>query len=684
MRNLISINDGNGVDIRDQGSTNNVVEGNYIGVDATGTQNLGNLSDGVAILSASGNTIGGTAPGAGNLISGNNLAGILLQPNTTTPNIGSTGNLIEGNLIGTQPGGNRANGNFGDGILIFASPGNTVGGTTPAVRNVISGNRGFGITIMGEQATLNVVQGTEQATLNVVQGNYIGTNASGSRVDASGSFLPFLSNLQGGIQIQNAPGNLVGGTVDGARNVISGNQGAGVLITGMGSANNQVEGDVIGPDASGLIAIGNSGSGVVLDMFASGNTIGGTDPGARNIISSSLASGITLQRQAIQNVIQGNFIGPDITGTHLPLLGTQPLGNLQNGITFLEFADENTIGGTAPGAGNVIAGNTGNGLDFSSESTGNLVLGNKIGVDVSGAVRLGNALNGVFINDVSGNTIGGTAPGAGNVVAGNALNGIEIAAGTGTTERLDGSTVQGNLLLGNKIGTDASGNSGIGNAQNGVFLDASPANTIGGTVAGAGNLIAANGLSGVALIGSSSSGNLLLGNKIGTNTTGLLALGNALDGVLLTDASSNSLGGTASGAGNLISGNGGNGIDIKSSAGNVATGNVIQGNTIGTDATGTSVLSNADDGVSISASVDNLVGGTTPGALNLISGNGQDGILVAQLAAIPPGASMPLNVIQGNRIGTSRDGEAALGNLVDGVAIDAAIATLVGGTTPGR
>ena len=107
-------------------------------------------------------------------------------------------------------------------------------------------------------------------------------------------------------------------------------------------------------------------------------------------------------------------------------------------------------------------------------------------------------------------------------------------------------------------------------------------------------------------------------------------------------------------------------------------GNVIQGNTIGTDMTGTRALGNADNGVSISASSDNLVGGTTPGALNLISGNGQDGILIAA----PRRA--PLNVIQGNLIGTSRDGEAALGNQVDGVAIDGAIATLVGGTTPGR
>ena len=137
---------------------------------------------------------------------------------------------------------------------------------------------------------------------------------------------------------------------------------------------------------TGSIVIGNTGSGVEIDFFASNNTIGGTTAAARNIISGNLGSGITLQRASFDNVVQGNFIGTDVTGTKRPLLenSDQPQGNLQNGVSFLDLATDNTIGGTVPGAGNVIAGNTGNGIDLSSGSTGNLVLGNKIGVDVTG------------------------------------------------------------------------------------------------------------------------------------------------------------------------------------------------------------------------------------------------------------------------------------------------------------
>ena len=235
----------------------------------------------MAFISA-GNTIGGTAPGAGNLISGNNLAGILLQPNTTTPNIGSTGNLIEGNLIGTQPGGNQANGNFGDGILIFASPGNTVGGTTPAVQCDPLATEGFGITIMGEQATLNVVQGTEQATLNVVQGNFIGTNASGSGVETpTAPSLPFLSNHQGGDPIQNRRPRERWWAGPRLRRCRTSSR----ATSGRGRADHRVDPDNAGRGRlhrprrdRARHAIGNTGSGVVLDGVASGNTIGGTDP----------------------------------------------------------------------------------------------------------------------------------------------------------------------------------------------------------------------------------------------------------------------------------------------------------------------------------------------------------------------------------------------------------------------
>ena len=683
--NLISGNDGNGVDVRGPDATGNLVEGNYIGTDKTGTKNVGNLLDGVALLSASGNTIGGVGSptgngmlsGPGNLISANR-AGIDIEPDPTVPNSGgSTNNLVEGNYIGTQVNGIFSLGNFLDGIDILggfnpeATPTtkNTIGGLTDGARNLISGNLGHGIIIGGSPATGNLVEG-----------NFIGTKYDGSGTNTIGFPLPFLSNGQGGITIENsASGNTVGGLssssngrLSGPGNVISGNETSGVELTDFASGN-LVEGNYIGPDVTGSIVIGNTGSGVELDDFASGNTIGGTTAGARNIISGNLGSGITLQRAAFNNVVQGNFIGTDVTGTKIPLLenSDQPQGNLQNGVSFLNIASDNTIGGTVPGAGNVISGNTGNGVDLSSGSTGNLVLGNTIGLDVTGTSELGNALNGVFINDVSGNTIGGTDPNAGNVISGNSLNGIEIVRGIGKTLNIvSGSLVQGNVVQGNKIGTDASGTLEIGNGQNGVFLDGSPVNTIGGTTSGAGNLISGNLLSGVSFFGPATTGNLLLGNRIGTNAGGTLPVGNMLDGVLLTEAPGNFLGGTEPGSRNLISGNVGNGIEINGSG---ATGNAVQGDFIGLDINGTYALPNAGDGVVVAGASSNLIGGTSAAARNVVSGNVGNGVTVSNATRV---------VILGNFIGTDATGTHALGNAADGVLLNTAASNTIGGTTP--
>ena len=635
------------------------------------------------MLSASGNTIGGvgsptgngTLSGPGNLISTNRV-GVDIEPDPTVPNSGgSTNNLVEGNYIGTQVNGIFSLGNLEDGIEIFggvnleATPTtkNTIGGLTDGARNLISGNLGHGIVIGGSLATGNLLEG-----------NFIGTKYDGSGTNTIGFSLPFLSNGQGGITIENsASGNTVGGLssssngrLSGPGNVISGNETSGIQITD--ASGNLVEGNYIGPDVTGSIVIGNTGNGVVIDFFSNNNTIGGTTPAARNIISGNLASGITLQRDAFGNVVQGNFIGTDVTGTKRALLEntTQTQGNLQNGISFLNFASDNTIGGTVSGAGNVIAGNTGNGVDLSSDSTGNLVLGNNIGVDITGTRELGNALNGVFINDVSGNTIGGTTPGAGNLISGNVLNGLQISAGTGKTQTSTGGMVQGNTVQGNLIGTDVNGATAIGNGQNGVFLNGSPVNTIGGTTSGAGNLISGNLLSGVSFFGPATTGNLLLGNRIGTNAGGTLPVGNMLDGVLLTEAPGNFLGGTEPGSRNLISGNVGNGIEINGSG---ATGNAVQGDFIGLDINGTYALPNAGDGVVVAGASSNLIGGTSAAARNVVSGNGGNGVTVSNATGV---------VILGNFIGTDAAGTHALGNAADGVLLDTAASNMIGGTTP--
>src|SRR5207253_6002286 len=117
-----------------------VIEGNYIGTNATGTAVLRNLGFGVFINGSPGNTIGGTAAGMRNVISGN-ARGIEIV------NGSATGNVVQGNLIGTDVTGTLSEGN-GDGVVIQDSPGNTVGGTTVAARNIISGN-GDGIDING-------------------------------------------------------------------------------------------------------------------------------------------------------------------------------------------------------------------------------------------------------------------------------------------------------------------------------------------------------------------------------------------------------------------------------------------------------------------------------------------------------------------------------------------------------
>jgi CSLREA domain-containing protein len=149
VRGLVINRSGEGVRITGSGATGNRVEGNYLGTDPSGTQKLGNGDYGVAIGGAPNNTIGGTTPGARNLISGN-LGGVGIEGN------GATGNKVTGNYIGTDRNGTADLGNSSSGVLIDGAPGNTVGGAVAGARNVISGN-GIGVFVQGDGATGNRV-----------------------------------------------------------------------------------------------------------------------------------------------------------------------------------------------------------------------------------------------------------------------------------------------------------------------------------------------------------------------------------------------------------------------------------------------------------------------------------------------------------------------------------------------
>jgi hypothetical protein len=286
---------------------------------------------------------------------------------------GSSNNVIIGNFIGTDPTGLLGGNNGGHGVLIAGGSGHRIGGPAPADRNVISGHGGGGVVMSSVNA-------------NTVQGNYIGVNAAGTAA---------LGNGLNGISISVSAGNTVGGTSVGAGNVISANGQRGVRISDSGGSGNVVQGNFIGTDVTGTLDLGNLGDGVGIVNNAPGNLVGGTTASARNVISGNGGDGIEIHGfgagAANANTVQGNFIGVDAGGV-------SDLGNDGFGIALVTFVTNSTIGGTAPGARNVIEFNGLGGINASgASSTGNAIRGNSIFSNPGLGIDLGTA--GVTPND---------------------------------------------------------------------------------------------------------------------------------------------------------------------------------------------------------------------------------------------------------------------------------------------
>ena len=550
------------------------------------------------------------------------------------------GHVVAGCFLGTSPSGTAKLPNVAAGVTILTSRGNRIGGTNAADRNLLSGNQS-GVWISGLSATGNVVQG-----------NFIGTDVTGT---AS------LGNGNNGVLL-GAPGNVIGGTTPGSRNIISGNGQSGVYLNDIFATNNVVAGNFIGTAAGGTAALSNTVDGVTL-FRASHNRIGGSQPGAGNVISGNGERGVyvfTTDANAARNVVEGNLIGTDLTGR-------TNLGNRFSGLG-ITLGTFNTIGGTNPASRNVISGNRQSGVAVDSNSVANVVLGNFIGLDVTGSNALPNLINGVTIIGGLSNVIGGTAAGAGNVISGNATNGIRLAGGSAT------------IIQGNRIGTDVSGRTARGNGADGIRINR-PGNVIGGETPGARNIISGNGAAGVYLLGVAASNNIVAGNFIGTDVLGAAAIPNGtggaspIGGISLDDAPRNSIGTTGPGGGNLISGNQFHAVYL---VGGSATQNRFQGNFIGTDVTGTLPVPNVIGGIYLYSAPTNYIGGREPGAGNLISGNTAVAISIGD-----PGANG--NVIHGNFLGPRIDGVAPLANRWHGVEINFPCSgNIVGGTTPGE
>ncbi|HEX5175934.1 MAG TPA: hypothetical protein VFV83_02840, partial [Chthoniobacteraceae bacterium] len=317
-------------------------------------------------------------------------------------------NVIAGNLIGIDANGSNAQGNA-TGITILDSPNNTIGGPTAAARNRVVGNFLDGISISGAASTGNKILG-----------NFIGTDGTGTGIQG---------NVGHGVRIAGGGNNIIGGTVPEARNVISGaRNGSGVTL--IDTTGNTVAGNFIGTDVTGTLPVGNSNFGVFLLDAATNNLIGGTTPGAGNVIGGNAFHGVLIGGKtapgptgaATGNRVEGNYIGTDAAGA-------VNLGNGLFGVAINNDAANNLVGGSAPGAANVIGKNLG-GISIVSDAgaLGNAVRGNFIGTDAAGSTTIGNTGAGIMVNASSGLIIGGMGGSDGNVIAFNGGPGVSVEA----------------------------------------------------------------------------------------------------------------------------------------------------------------------------------------------------------------------------------------------------------------
>lgn len=223
-------------------------------------------------------------------------------------------------------------------------------------------NAGAGANGLAVQATNSVVRGlvinrfggngiviTGIAAAITIEGNLIGTDLNGTVARPNGDGI-FIAGIISGVQI--------GGSVPSARNVISGNIGTGIYITGsypVFHASAIIQGNFIGTDKNGTASLGNSGDGIRMDLAAI-VTVGGLSAGAGNIIAANGGNGISIQHRSAGNVsIDGNSIGTDLTAT-------LPLGNALDGIFTTESAPTQGV------RKNTIAANLGNGIRLSANS----------------------------------------------------------------------------------------------------------------------------------------------------------------------------------------------------------------------------------------------------------------------------------------------------------------------------
>lgn len=365
-----------------------------------------------------------------------------------------------------------------------------------------------------------------------------------------------------------------------------------------------------------IIELNGTGAGA----GASGLSVTAGGSGIKGLIINRF-SGVGIALSGIGgNTVTGCYVGVNAAGTAAAANGGA-------GITL--SCSSNTIGGPSSAARNILSGNGGAGISLSGTgATGNALSGCFVGLNAAGTAALANGGGGIALaSGPSSNMIGGTAAGAGNAVSGNTGVGISLS-GTSTT---------GNTLAGNYVGLNAAGTAAVANTGVGISLAGTPSNTVGGTAAGTANVVSGNGSHGLSLTGGTT-GTQMQGNYIGTNASGSAAAANGGSGISLDSSSSNTIGGAAVGAGNLISGNAGRGVYLN----NNASSNTIQANSIGTNAAGGGAIGNGLSGVRADAgSTNNVI------LSNTIANNGNAGVNLTA-SGVSTGNQVILNSIYNN------------------------------------
>jgi CSLREA domain-containing protein len=369
---------------------------------------------------------------------------------------------------------------------------------------------------------------------------WIGTDKTGlaASPNASGGILVTTSGVSIGMN---------------GRNVISGNNGNGITVTG-GPVT--ITKNFIGTDLTGNALLGNTGAGISIADGATGDVIGTTDASTGNVISGNGAAGIDIDGSTGVS-IASNTIG-------VSLSGNTPLANAGGGIQATD-APNAVIGA----ARNVISSNTGAGVTVDGSSSGAVVKRNYIGLRPNGSTASGNTTFGVVVSS-AGVQVGGADESDANTVSANGNGGVRV-------------TANGATVVGNYIGTAATGLTALGNAGPGIKLDGVSSGTVGGVDQG--NVVAANTGPAIELLqtaGVTIRGNLIgmdknlsadstLGNGDGTGPS--IALGDGVTGT--------TIGGEQDGERNTVTGTKGTGAGVALSdagSGNAIIANVIYGN----------------------------------------------------------------------------------------------------------